>query len=265
MASRLEFGCLPTAIGSMPQEDPDEACRQVASHLSQVPAWPQLPNRSPLENMYLQFSEGFPATVIEGQRLVVESSPRLDSLLESLYDSYLKQDLERYGVSPEYAAGLYAFIAWDRLKPLAAKGQITGPVTWALGVTDREQRPILYDDVLADAAAKFLHLKATWQERALKRVSPRTMVFVDEPSMSYLGSGFVSLPGEKVTKLLDEVLSGVSDIKGIHCCGNTDWSVVLKARTDIVSFDAYEHSQHFSLYPAEVGGFLARGVWWPGE
>ena len=42
----IEFGCLPTAIGSMPHTDPAEACSQVSRYLKDIPAWPQLPRRS---------------------------------------------------------------------------------------------------------------------------------------------------------------------------------------------------------------------------
>jgi len=111
----------------------------------------------------------------------------------------------------------------------------------------------------ADAVAKFLHLKAAWQERALQAVCPRTMIFIDEPSLSYLGSAFVSLPRDKVLKLMNEVLAGISGTKGIHCCGNTDWPVLLESDTDVLSFDTYNFAQSFVLYPAEVAAFLRRG------
>ena len=59
MSVKIEFGCLPTMIGSMPQTDAKEACSMVTKYLPDLPAWPQLPLRSRLENMYVQFSEGF--------------------------------------------------------------------------------------------------------------------------------------------------------------------------------------------------------------
>ena len=47
-------------------------------------------------------------------------------------------------------------------------------------------------------------------------------------------------------------------MRGVHCCGNTDWSVLLDTSADIVSFDAYNYAQSLSLYPAEVKKFLDR-------
>jgi hypothetical protein len=69
MSAKLEFGCLPTAIGSMPHTNPDEACSIIMKYLPDIPFWPQLPGRSPRENMIIQFSEGFPGVVIKGDRI----------------------------------------------------------------------------------------------------------------------------------------------------------------------------------------------------
>lgn len=254
----LEFGCLPTMIGSMPHTDPSKACAPVSHYLKDIPAWPQLPKRSFLENMYVQYSEGFPGVVIEEDRIYIDRSQDLDKPLEKLYAAYLDNDFDKYPVSAEYAAGLHSFLALTNLSPLAVKGQITGPVTWGLTVTDDSRRAIIYDDVLGDAVAKFLRLKASWQEKALSQISKNTIIFIDEPYMSAFGSVGISLSKEKIISLLEEVFSGIRGLKGIHCCGNTDWSVLLETSTDIVSFDAYNYAQSLSLYPAEVKKFLDR-------
>ncbi|MBM3132761.1 MAG: hypothetical protein FJZ95_07000, partial [Chloroflexi bacterium] len=54
---------LATAIGSMPHADPAEAGALALRYLPDIPVWPQLPNRSFLENMYAQYSEGLPGVV----------------------------------------------------------------------------------------------------------------------------------------------------------------------------------------------------------
>ena len=137
-----EFGCLPTAIGSMPHTDPFEACSQVSHYLKDIPAWPQLPKRSFLENMYVQFSQGFPGAVVKGDSIYIDRSQDLDKPLEQLYAAYLDNDIDKYPVSPDYAAGLHSFLDLTNLTPLAVKGQITGPVTWGLTVTDDSHRAI---------------------------------------------------------------------------------------------------------------------------
>ena len=254
----MEFGCLPTVIGSMPHTDPSEACSQVIHYLKDVPAWPQLPKRSFLENMYAQFSQGFPGATVKEDRIYIDRSQDLDNPLEELYAAYLENNVDKYPISPEYAAGLHSFLALSNLSPLAVKGQVTGPISWGLTVTDASRRSIIYDDTLADAAAKLLRLKAGWQEKVLRQLSKNTIVFVDEPYMASFGSAFVSISREKVISLLEEVFAGISGLKGVHCCGNTDWSVLLDTSADIVSFDAYNYAQSLSLYPTEIRKFLDR-------
>jgi methionine synthase II (cobalamin-independent) len=256
--SYIEFGCLPTIIGSMPHTDPSEACSQVIHYLKEIPAWPQLPKRSFLENMYVQFSQGFPGAIIEDERIYIDRSQDLDKPLEQLYAAYLENDIDKYAISSDYAAGLHSFLALENLAPLVVKGQITGPISWGLTVTDDSRQAILYDDTLADALAKLLRLKAAWQEKALSQISRNTIIFIDEPYMVSFGSAYVSLSRERVINLLEEVFGGISGLKGVHCCGNTDWSVLLGTSADILSFDAYNYAQSLSLYPAEIKNFLDR-------
>ncbi len=258
MSAKLEFDCLPTIIGSMPHTDPQEACRLIHRYLTAVPAWPQLPRRSSKENMYAQFSEGFPGITIGDTRIYIDHSKDLDQGLEQLYTAYLNNDITHYAISSDYAAGLHAFLASRTETPFAIKGQVTGPISQGLSVTDGA-RSVIYDETLAEAIARHLRLKASWQERALRQISPNTIIFVDEPYLTSLGSAFVSLPSEKVLSLLEETLSGISGLKGIHCCGNTDWPLVLSLPINILSFDAYNYPNALSTYPAEVHSFLKQG------
>ncbi len=125
-------------------------------------------------------------------------------------------------------------------------------------VTDEDRKAIIYDDTLRDVVPKLLRMKASWQEKALSQVSKNTIVFLDEPYMAAFGSIGLLLDRDEIISLLDEVFEGISGIKGVHCCGNTDWSVLLKTTTDIISFDAYGYAESLSLYPAEVREFLGR-------
>lgn len=242
----------------MPQHEAGEACSVVMKHLPAIPAWPQLPKRSPRENMYVQFSEGFPGLAVNEDKLHIEPSASFDTELEQIYVDCEAGNFGNYGMSAEYAAGFHSFLARAQ-KPQMLKGQITGPITWGLTVTRQDGLAILYDDTLAEAAAKFLRLKASWQENALRQVSPNTIIFVDEPYLLSLGSVFVPVPEEKVPDLLEEVLQGIRGIKGMHCCGNTSWPVLLRTSIDILSFDAYNYASSLSAYTEEVKSFLERG------
>ena len=255
---------LATVTGSLPLTDVSQAWSWMTKYLPKVPVWPQLPRRSYRENMYAQFSENFPGIVIdlETERTYLDRPRDVEQELERLYLAYLKDDLEYGVVSQEYAGGLHYLLNADGLLKtpiVAVKGQVTGPISWGLTVTDRNRRPLLYDEIMADAIAKHLRLKATWQEQQLRTVAPQTIIFVDEPYMSSFGSGFVSLSRDQVVTLLEEVFSGIQGLKGVHCCANTDWSVLLDTSVDILNLDAYEYAESLSLYPEAVSAFLQRG------
>ena len=258
MSARLEFGCLPTAIGSMPHVNPDEACSKVMKYLPDIPVWPQLPGRSPRENMVIQYSEGFPGVVVNEDKIHIEPSANFESELEQIHIDCEQDDAHKYGISPDYAAGLHAFLS-KMTGSKIVKGQVTGPITWGLRVTRQDGLGILYDDTLAETAAKFLRLKASRQENILREISPNTIVFVDEPYLVSLGSVFTPIPEEKVPVLLEEVFKGIKGTKGLHCCGNTNWSVLMDTKIDILSFDAYNYASSLSTHSGKVKSFLERG------
>jgi len=260
--ANTEFNCLPTIIGSMPHTDAKKATALVTRYLKDIPTWPQLPKKSFLENMYVQFSEGFPGAVVENNRIYIDTAKDYTKSLEALYQAYLENNATKYPIGRDKAAGLYALLEQGKLSPRAVKGCVTGPLSWGMTVTDENKVPILYHETLGDAVPKFLKLKAAWEENELKKISRNTIIFVDEPMMASYGSvvaaGAFSKP-EKIIELINEVFDGISGLKGIHCCGNTDWSILLKTKMDILNFDAYAYAQSLSLYPDEVKKFITRG------
>ena len=258
MPAKLEFACLPTGIGSMPHTNPDEACAIIMRYFPDIPFWPQLPRRSPKENMVVQFSEGFPGAVREGDKVHIEPSANFESEVEQIYTDCEQENAHQYSVSREYSAGLHTFLSKVGSNKIT-KGQVTGPITWGLTATRQDGLGILYDDTLAETGAKFLRLKASWQENILREISPSPIIFVDEPYLVSLGSVFTPIPEEKVPVLLEETLKGIKGIKGLHCCGNTNWSVVLDTSLDILSFDAYNYASSLSTHSDKVKSFLMRG------
>jgi methionine synthase II (cobalamin-independent) len=256
---KADFNCLGTMIGTMPQTNAADACKQTLQFLKDIPAWPQLPKRSFLENMDIQFSQGFPGVVIKDEKIYVDRAKDLNPPLEALYSAYLENNFAKYPVTADYAAGLQQFLTYRDISVKAVKGQIAGPITWGMTVKDNDKRAVAYDDVLIDACAKLLKLKAAWMENELQRISNNTIIFIDEPYLTSFGSSYFSLSREKVVSLMEEVFSGIKGFKGVHCCGNTDWSLVLSTSLDILSFDAYGYAESLTLYPEAVKKFISRG------
>ena len=249
----------PTAIGSMPHTDPVEACSLTIKYLPELPAWPQLPNRSFLENMYAQYSESLPGVIIEDERIYIDRSVDLSAGMEKLYVAFIENDLDGHAISLDYARGFYEFLSRKLDSAWMLKGQVTGPISFGLVVTDQDRRPTLYDDTLADAIARHLRLKSAWMERELAKLSAETIIFLDEPYLASLGSAFVALDNDTVINLTNEALAGLTGLKGMHCCGNTDWSVLMATDIDILNFDAYNYGEALALYPADLKAFLERG------
>jgi methionine synthase II (cobalamin-independent) len=256
--ANCQFNCLTTFHGSLPHKDAEQACALVAHYLKDIPAFPQLGKRSFRENMYAQCSEGFPGIVVKEEKIYVDRKQDLTGQLAQFYTDYLANDFSRYGISYEYGAGLHTFLK-TKLSPRAVKGHITGPVTWGLTITDEAGKGILYDETFGDVVPKFLRLKASWIEHQLRQLNKNTIMFVDEPFMSAFGSVGMQLTKEQVVSYLEETFAGIRGIKGTHCCGNTDWSILLQTSVDIISFDTYNYAESLAIYPDEVKKFLNRG------
>jgi methionine synthase II (cobalamin-independent) len=256
---KTEFNLMPTIIGSMPHRAPAAACKIISRYLTELPAWPQLPMRSYRELMTAQYAEGFPGGSITEDGVSVSHPEGWEHELEALYGAYITGDAAKYAISEDSAAGFHAFQQNHPGHPLGVKGQVEGPVSWGLSVKDELDTPIVYDDVLAEAAAKMLSLKVTWQEALLREISPNTVIFIDEPALTSYGSAYLPLSKEKIQSLLTEVLGAVKGVKGVHCCGNTDWTILTETSTDIISFDAYNYASSLALYPEEIRQFVKRG------
>jgi hypothetical protein len=88
------------------------------------------------------------------------------------------------------------------------------------------------------------------------------LVTLDEPYLCSFGSAFVNVSREDVATSLNAAAAAVhaeGALAGLHCCGNTDWSLVLSTDIDVVNFDAHEYFTGLSLYPAELRAFVERG------
>jgi methionine synthase II (cobalamin-independent) len=151
----------------------------------------------------------------------------------------------------------------DLQSAVAVKGQITGPITLGTTLTDQDRRCAYYDSRLREVLVKSLVMKARWQIQQLRRYGLPIIIFVDEPSMQFFGSSaFVGISREDVIRDLNEVMGAIHSedcTAGIHCCGNTDWSLILATEVDILSFDSYEFFDRLVLYTDQLKEFVNRG------
>ena len=269
------FNFMATCIGSVPFLDIKSTCRDILDQLPDAPFWPQFVMRSPLEDMLLQFTEGFPFLKInESKREVAVSTREIESELVKFYDRFLNEDLNYFSISNEYAPGLYKLLdlisGRTKTNGRFIKGQIVGPVTLTSSIKDHNNMPVINNPDLVEATVKGLSVKALWQVKKLAESSKKTILFLDEPALSSVGSAFSSVQRDRAVMILKEVIDFLKEksdaLVGVHCCGNTDWSMIIEVNPDIINFDAFEYLDNFLLYRADIlrfmdhGGALAWGI-----
>jgi methionine synthase II (cobalamin-independent) len=113
------------------------------------------------------------------------------------------------------------------------------------------------------AMAKGLNMKALWQLEYFKALGKKVIMFFDEPYLACVGSAYTPVDRNDVIDVFSELTEGLkaSDcLVGIHCCGNTDWSMLMDAEgVDIINFDAFEFQERFVLYADNLSRFLKKG------
>lgn len=263
----IELKGLRTGIGSMPQEDADSALDLIFRHMPEIPFWPQLPKRDIREGMIAQFSEGLPCLKLTQNGLEF-SGQRQDKQLESFYERIIAKDIGSFKISEAFAAGLHGFYRrLEKTRPddiRAIKCQVVGPFTFAGSIKDGKGNPLLHDPVLLQAMINGLAMKAAWQLTLFKKFGKPIVIFFDEPYLGCFGSGYTPITKEAVTSGLMELTIGLKTSRdiliGVHCCGNTDWSLLTDIATiDIISFDAFSFMERFTLYAEDIKRFLGRG------
>ena len=251
----------------LPLTDPDRAWDLMLKHLPEFPAWPRLPRRSFLENPDVQLCERFPGVVFEDSHIYIEDIWERDPALDHLYIAYLGQETDYGRISPEYAACLGRLIDESVRLPhttTALKGQIMGPLSWALTVLDQDGGPILYNEDLLDVVSQHLRLKAAWQEHVLRHFVPVTVMLLEEPLLTPTGLASLPIETERVLALLEDVLGGMSGLKGIHCTVPVDSSVLCSISANVLSLDVSDVSDSSDLSVADLRDFIGRGgliVW----
>ncbi len=140
-------------------------------------------------------------------------------------------------------------------------------MTFAGVVKDAEGKPILYDRELTQAVCAGLARKVAWQAEKFRELGKAPIVFLDEPFLTGFGSAYLPISRDEVTEILTQTLEEARGAAagpvtlGIHCCGNTDWSLLLNAPIDILSFDSYGYFESLRLYGQALSHYLARGGW----
>lgn len=252
-ADGLRRAILPgsaTAVGSLPHDDASAAVDLVLATHPQMPAAPQLPNRSPREGMVAQWLDALSEVSVAPDGSIDVREGGSGDVAASLAD-------DAHG-------GLLAF--FDRLgdgdAPGAIKFQVTGPLTLGMALVDAGVPAPLAFERAAEAASAWA---ATILEKATRVAgSSEPVLFVDEPALvAWRGDAEPPLPREDAVDLLSGVLASVQAVVGVHVCGDGDRRMAIEAGPDIVGFSVSGSVIDDGVAVArflDAGGWIAWGA-----
>ncbi|ABZ83567.1 conserved hypothetical protein [Heliomicrobium modesticaldum Ice1] len=177
------------------------------------------------------------------------------------------------------------------------KAQLAGPLTTARYVTDERGQSLLDDLQLRELVLASAALQASWMASDLRRLPWPVMIFVDEPGLSGVGRksddpagcaprGAAELDGaagaglgpienrgdadcdgnvvdvdlaRRFVQTMAQAVGQTGALAGLHCCADTDWSLVLDSGVHVISFDACRHFEGIVRHAEAVARFLSRG------
>ena len=247
---------LTTAMGILPHTNLEEALKLALS--LDIPFWPQLPRYRFKEDMYAQFAEHFPGLIIDEEKELLRFSH--ERFTQEL-DEYLlhSSDPSFFALSPEYSTAFRSFLKQDLAAYPLVRGQTVGPISFGLKICDEDLKPMIYNDFVREILYDFLKQKMTWQYLELEKVHPQPFVWLDEPGLEMIFNSFSAYTSELAQSEYRAFLAQLPGPKGVHLCGNPDWSFLLGADLDILSVDAFSWGHILVRYLDEVKEFLQRG------
>ncbi len=253
---KLPGNCLTTAMGILPHVDPEAALRLALS--LNIPFWPQLPRLSFYEDMYTQVSEHLPGIKLDFNAKVIRFN--VNDFYEEL-PAYIEnwEDPDYFHLSPQYARVYRRFLAEDLAAYPAIRGQSIGPVSYGLKIIDEKQAPIIYNDEVRGFLYDFIAKKIQAQYRDLVAKNIRAFVWIDEPGLELVFMAVTGYSSERAWEDYRHFLAMLPGPKGVHLCGNPDWSFLLGLELDIISLDALQWGHIFTRYTGEVKEFLQKG------
>ncbi len=245
-----------TAMGIMPHTNVERALELALS--LDIPFWPQLPNVSFYEDMYVQTSQNFPGIVVDSdsERIGFNAARFEEELVD--YSQRIAEP-ETFTLSQSFSAVYHRFLAVDLQSYPAIRGQITGPVSFGFRVTDEDSRPIIYNEGIRALLFDFIQRKVNIQYQQLKEKNQNAFVWMDEPGLGWVFSGLSGYTDIQAKQDYQSFLAGIDGPKALHLCANVNLPYLLQLGVKILSFDAYQMETMPKEYAKSVAQFLSSG------
>jgi hypothetical protein len=253
---KLEGNCQTTAMGIMPHTDVEEALKLALT--LDIPYWPQLPKVNFYEDMYAQISEHFPGITLDPEKRLVHFS--IDRFYEDL-ENFLEhwEDEAFFRLSPQYSAVFHRFLEQDLSGYRYIRGQSIGPVSYGLKILDENKKPMIYYEEVRQIVFDFVAKKLQAQLGEMQAVHPGAFAWVDEPGLEMIFMAITGYTSERAREDYRAFLENFPGPKGVHLCGNPDWSFLLQLDLDILSLDVLARGHIFSRYSDDIRAFIDRG------
>jgi len=252
----FQAGCKTTAMSIMPHTNVERALGLALS--LDIPFWPQLPNISFYEDMYVQTPQNFPGIVIDpvGKRIDFDTA-RFEKELGDY--SQRMADPETFVLSQNHSVVYHGFLAKNLRDYPAIRGQVTGPVSLGFRVTDENSKPIIYNEGVRTLMFDFIQRKVNTQYRQLKDKNQNAFVWVDEPGLLWVFSGLSGYNDVQTRQDYQGFLAGFEGPRTLHLCPNVNLPYLLGLGVEILSFDAYQIELMPKEYANAVADFLRDG------
>ncbi len=267
---------LVTGVGSLPHSDTVQALEMIWRSAPYAPYWPQLP-RSGTESSFIgQYLRALVQTGVidsyDTPRFQAEQ-PDWPERQAAFYELYLRAcegddlALAEFGFSVEGGAGLEAFCrdleqAGTR-EAILLKGQLSGPLSLGLQITDKNRRASYYDEAQRDMLVRSLAMHARWQTKRLSAFGLPVLMSVDDPGFyAYGASTHITLDRELILADLNSIIEGITSeggIPGVHVCAGMDWTLLFDSQVQVVNFDAYDYMTSMLVLAEPLNHFLERG------
>ena len=237
---------MATGVGGLPHAGPADAVALSLRVHPELPAAPQLPNRSPAELMLTQ--------AVDGLRGVRATASGLSFDVRSI-DSEGEVETDFAG---DAWVSLSTFLDAVSERTLPIKVQLCGPVTLGFALVRAGMAPTLAGQLASRAVID--RITALLAETRHRVPHAPLVVLLDEPSLTaWYGEGF-PWEADDTVDLLSGALAAAAHgaITGVHCCGATEWRLALAAGPQILSVPT---ASGLTEDPVALATYLEEGGW----
>jgi hypothetical protein len=140
----------------------------------------------------------------------------------------------------------------------AVKTQATGPVTMAMGMLAAGHPGKGLQRCVVDGLVRRLEAHLVRIERSLPHAD--VTVILDEPALGGLLTAGFPFSTDEATHLLGATIARAPVPAGVHCCEDTDWSVVANAQPAWISWDLASLGTGLAESLPQVAAALGRGT-----